>query len=137
MSAHLADIVARPNRGHHGTSGEGNIIVCADGFTVSVLTGGGCYCSPRPTLCLAGTRLARCPEPPGITSSVACDYPGPFTTAEVGFPSAQPEPWSEWSQYADRWMWPAEDDEDPTRIVYSYVPVELIAALVESHGGEA
>ena len=55
---------------------------------------------------------------------------GPWTHVEVGFPSDRPEPWAEWSQYV-------EDEKDPTGTVYAYVPLEMVEALVASHGGEA
>ena len=54
---------------------------------------------------------------------------GPFTRVEVGFPSQRPEPWSEWSVYAPV-------DVEPTEAIYAFVPVEMVRALVESHGGE-
>mgnify|MGYP000453333190 CR=1 FL=1 len=51
---------------------------------------------------------------------------GPYSHVEVGFPSVRPEPWSEWAQYA-------EDPSDPTRTVYSYVPIELVAEFILIH----
>ena len=86
-----------------------NLIECADGFGLSVIAGAGAYCQPR-------VQFRR-------------DYEGPYTAAEVGFPSARPEPWSEWREFA-------EDPDQPTGTVYSSVPVALIRALVDSHGGE-
>jgi hypothetical protein len=50
---------------------------------------------------------------------------GPWTAVEVGFPSAKP----------DLIMDYAEDTERPTETVYGYVPVELVLALIELHGG--
>lgn len=55
---------------------------------------------------------------------------GPFDAVEVGFPSDRPEPWADWEKYC-------EDTTDPTSTVYGYVPVDLVRALVESHGGAA
>lgn len=114
----LEQIVAAGNR-PHGTIP--NRITCADGFTLSVIAGPGVYCTPRPAL------LDNLPD--GLVSDAPKDYPGPYTAVEVGFPSARPEPWSDWSQRA-------EDEEEPTSTVYGYVPVEMVRALIESHGGE-
>lgn len=88
-----------------------NKITCADGFRLSVIAGGGTYCSPRP----------------GMT--VPEGYDGPFAAVEVGYPSERPEPWSEWEQFC-------ENTQDPTSTVYGFVPVEIVRTLVESHGGE-
>jgi hypothetical protein len=117
----LEDIIARGNRGDGSGYGE-NRITCADGFHLSVIAGGGTYCTPRPAF--------RPGPADGITSHVASDYRGPYTTVEVGFPSERPEPWDEWASYVD-------SSEEPTKTVYHYVPVELVRALVASHGGES
>lgn len=111
-------IVAAGNRPSGATP---NRITCADGFTLSVIAGPGVYCTPRPAL------LDSLPD--GLVSDAPRDYPGPYTAVEVGFPSARPEPWDEWSQRA-------EDEDEPTGTVYGYVPVEMVRALIESHGGE-
>jgi hypothetical protein len=89
-----------------------NNIVCADGFTLSVIAGAGTYCSPRPDLI---------EDMEGFT--------GPFTAVEVGFPSDRPEPWSEWEEWC-------ESPENPTSTVYGQVPVAAVRALVALHGGE-
>ena len=48
-----------------------------------------------------------------------------YTSVEVGFPSAREE-----------LLMPYVGDEDaPTETVYSYVPVDVVAAVVERHGG--
>lgn len=111
-------IVAAGNRPHGTTP---NRITCADGFTLSVIAGPGVYCTPRPALLDA--------LPDGLVSDAPRDYLGPYTAVEVGFPSARPEPWAEWSQRA-------EDEDEPTSTVYGYVPVDMVRALIESHGGE-
>ena len=54
---------------------------------------------------------------------------GPWTHVEVGFPSERPEPWEAWAEYV-------EDADKPTGTVYSYVPVEMVEALIALHGGE-
>ena len=113
MSAQLDQIAAvgtvSPTYSRRGK--PSNRITCKDGVTLSVVAGAGSYCSPRP----------------GFGSSR--DYEGPYTAVEVGFPSARPEPWLEWCSFAD-------DAEKPTETVYGWVPVEMVAALIQSHGGE-
>jgi len=90
-------------------------IRCVDGFKMSVQAGIGMYCTPRPD---------------GFTDDApGRDYEGPYTAAEVGFPSERPEPWSQWEELA-------ENPEDPISTVYGYVPFALIEALIELHGGE-
>lgn len=91
-------------------------IVCRDGFTLSVQAGSGSYCEPRPDWPFGGGAPA--------------DYEGPYTAAEVGFPSKRPRPWWTWKQWA-------ETPTNPTGTVYGYVPFEAIAALIARHGGEA
>lgn len=89
------------------------VIRCADGFRMSVISGYyGTYCNPRP----------------GFNQLL--NYSGPFTEVEVGFPSARPEPWDTWREYC-------ENVDEPTETVYAYVPVDVVRALVESHGGAA
>lgn len=109
----LADIkregTSRPDFSRTGK--PTNIIRCADGFSLSVVAGAGAYCSPRPGF------------------AEASDYEGPYTSAEVGFPSARPEPWSDWAPLA-------ENADIPTQTVYGWVPFELIEALIALHGGE-
>jgi hypothetical protein len=50
---------------------------------------------------------------------------GPWREVEVGFPSAIPL----------SIMAYAENVDNPTETVYGYVPIELVEALVEEHGG--
>jgi hypothetical protein len=50
---------------------------------------------------------------------------GPWTTLEIGFPSGADDLIMPW----------AEEPHNPTSTVYSYVPVGIIAELVEKHGG--
>ena len=56
------------------------------------------------------------------------DNDGPYTHVEVGFPSVAPP--ESWREYAEEW-------ERPTDTVYGYVPVELVQAFIDLHGGEA
>lgn len=50
---------------------------------------------------------------------------GPFSAMEIGFPSEKIDEFMEW----------AEDPENPTDTVYSYVPVEIILKVINSRGG--
>lgn len=50
---------------------------------------------------------------------------GPWSEVEVGFPSATP---TEIMSYA-------ETPETPTKTVYGYVPIRMVEALIEAHGG--
>lgn len=68
---------------------------------MSVQTGESNYCSPR-------------------------SNDGPWTSAEVGFPSARVEAFM---PYAD------SSDDDPTETVYGYVPIRIIEQVIEAHGG--
>lgn len=87
-------------------------ITCADGFSLSVVAGEGTYCHPRP----------------GMTAEDC--FEGPYEEVEVGFPSERPQPWADWVEYC-------ESPSDPTDTVYAYVPVALVRALVDLHGGAA
>jgi hypothetical protein len=111
-----------------------NWITCADGFKLSVIAGGGAYCSPRPGL--------------SLYDDVPDDYPGPYAAVEVGYPSERPEPWhctgwadgfdshedhdvcDGWQNYAD-----GEDYDDTS--VYARVPVQMVRDLIALHGGES
>lgn len=98
------------SRPENAVSGK---VVCADGFTMSVISGASTYCTPRNNI-------------------------GPYSKVEVGFPSEKPEPWSEWSRYAEIIAWDDEEEDqvDPTQIIYAYVPVDLVRDLISLHGGE-
>lgn len=105
----LENIIREGNRARRRPHGS-SFIRCQDGFEISVIAGHGTYCSPRPAIN---------DDPPF----------GPFKEVECGFPSDRPEPWEQWSKYA-------ETTSDPTGTVYGYVPVSLVRLLVEIHGGE-
>jgi hypothetical protein len=125
----LEDVIAHGNRGHNRAP-HSSLITCKDGFRLSVIAGGGTYCTPRPSFCWGDTHPQHIPEPPDhIVSDEVCDYPGPYSAVEVGFPTTRPEPWDEWSKHC-------EDPEKPTDTVYGYVPVDLVRSLVAAHGGE-
>lgn len=50
-----------------------------------------------------------------------------YTTVEVGFPSEQVPELLQW----------AEEPDHPTKTVYCYVPVEVVRAVIQAHGGLA
>ena len=50
---------------------------------------------------------------------------GPWTAVEIGFPSEQVEEFMEY----------AENPDAPTDTVYGYVPVEVVEAVINKHGG--
>ncbi|GAC1598842.1 MAG: hypothetical protein NVS3B25_25160 [Hymenobacter sp.] len=52
---------------------------------------------------------------------------GPWDEVEVGYPSV--DPGAEMRQFQD-------GEGDPTQSVFGYVPVELVRAFIEAHGGE-
>lgn len=80
-------------------------IVCADGFRLSVQASDTHYSCPRE------------------------NYPGvPYTQVEVGYPSA--DPGDELGEYQE-----SPGHNDRTEDVYPYVPIEIVEALIESHGG--
>jgi hypothetical protein len=51
---------------------------------------------------------------------------GPYTHVECGFPSSEPK--GELLEFA-------EDPDKPTQTVYPYVPVSIVMAELELHGG--
>ena len=55
------------------------------------------------------------------------DSEGPYTAVEVGFPSAS---WPEAAEYKE-----GGDSIDDSQTVFAYVPVELVEAYIEAHGG--
>ena len=75
-------------------------IRCADGFTMSVQASNRSYSTPR-------------------------DDVGPYTAAEVGFPSS-------YDFYLQEY---AEDPDRPTETVYGWVPAHVIRMCIEGHGG--
>ena len=80
-------------------------IVCADGFTMSVQASDFHYCDPR------------------------SDY-GPYTTAEVGFPSEKDPELEKFAEDPDALI-----ESGAVQTVYGYVPVEVIMDVIERHGG--
>lgn len=106
-------------------------VTCADGFTVSVQGSDGHYCT----------------DAEGKRPMYAETIVGPMRSLEVGYPSARPEPWAcPAGSEGDHWDRPEHDETgwecyaetpaSPTGTVYGKVPVEMVRALIESHGGE-
>lgn len=108
------NIVQNGNRTQRASEDRAARVHCADGFSMSVIAGGGCYCRPRPGDAFVGT-----PH----------NYAGPYHHVEVGYPTDRPEPWGAWEPYQ---MFFGQ----PTEAVYGYVPVAMVRALIEAHGGE-
>jgi hypothetical protein len=80
-------------------------IECKDGFAMSVQAHEGAYCIPRQ------------------------DYPStPYTHVECGFPSSKP--FAILCEYAELC-----GTDDYTKTVYAYVPVEVVQAELDAHGG--
>jgi hypothetical protein len=126
----LEDIIA------HGTSmgkDRNNKIKCNDGFEMSVIANWGAYCSPRPSYCRDNDYGQKPPcgncNDAGALGEVNCDFTGPYTRCEMGFPSVKPDPWILWAEFC-------EDESNPEGTVYPYVPVEMLRELVILHGGE-
>jgi len=126
LSGVLEATIMVGNRGHRKRTES--VVVCVDGFTVSVIAGGGTYCSPKPALCTCAFQGEGDPIISGVDEAPH-DYHGPYLSVELGFPSQRPEPWEVWGKYA-------EDPDAPMNTVYGYVPVGLVRALIRSHGGE-
>lgn len=111
MPDELDRIIRDGNRFHDYTCNTDNWLECVDGFQLSVIAGFGAYSTPH-----------------WIDAKPRTDPEGPFTHVEVGFPSARPEPWDQWSEYA-------ETPEESTDTVYGQVPAVMVRALVDAHGG--
>jgi len=61
----------------------------------------------------------------GMVYCAPRDDNGPYTHVEIGYPSSKEELIMEW----------AENEDEPTGTVYGYVPVEIVDAVIEKHGG--
>ena len=81
-------------------------IECKDGFTISVQAHDGAYCTPR------------------------SDYPStPYTHVECGYPNRTPKT-VELLEYAELC-----GTSDYKETVYGWVPVEVVQAELDAHGG--
>lgn len=88
-----------------------NRVVCADGFAVSVQASGWHYANDsHPSGEAAYWRLGD--EEPTY----------PFTTFEVGYPTTDPEPADVWDEYESGGVW-------------AWVPRQVVADLLDAHGG--
>ena len=82
------------------------VITCKDGFTMSVQAALANYCTPRE------------------------DYPDtPYTHVECGYPSSKPLT-KELREFAELF-----GDSDYTTTVYGWVPIEVVQAELDAHGG--
>jgi hypothetical protein len=86
-------------------------IQCTDGFRISVQAHYGAYCSPRPM------------------SPGQMEYIDEYFQVECGYPSAEVPELAQWKD-GDK-----EDRSSDTESVYGYVPVSVVLALIEKHGG--
>ena len=86
------------------------LVVCADGFTMSVQAHGGAYCSPR------------------------VENAERYDEVEIGFPN-ESEPLI--LQYMEGGFSDSEDgaEPDPTQSVYPYVPSSVVNLVLAKHGG--
>jgi len=81
-------------------------IECRDGFTVSVQADEGAYCTPRE------------------------NYPStPYTHVECGYPSSKPVT-KELCEFAELC-----GTDQYTETVYGYVPIAIVQAELDAHGG--
>ena len=83
------------------------LVVCKDGFEMSVQCGQSLYSSPK-------------------------DVAKRYSEVEIGFPSA-PEPLI--AEYAEDWEVEGDDDPRLGETVYGYVPVKLVNKVLKKHGG--
>ena len=84
------------------------MVVCADGFSMSVQANGGAYCSPR----VEGANR--------------------YDTVEIGFPSESEDLIL---RYMDGRFSVDGEERDPTDSVYAYVPVTVVSLVLAKHGG--
>ena len=84
------------------------LVVCADGFSMSVQANGGAYCSPR----VEGAER--------------------YETVEIGFPSESEDLILRYMEggYSEDGAEP-----DPTQSVYPYVPSSVVNLVLAKHGG--
>ena len=83
------------------------LVVCKDGFEMSVQCGQSLYSSPK-------------------------DVAKRYSEVEIGFPSV---PESLIAVYAEDWEVEGDDDPRLCETVYGYVPVILVNKVLKKHGG--
>ena len=87
-------------------------IVCADGFSVSCQAGANFYSMPRE------------------------DLEDEYFAFELGYPSEREELLDEYTEHdPELWLLYEKEPMDYTKQVYPYVPVEVVNAVIEKHGG--
>ena len=84
------------------------IVKCADGFEISIQASKFNYSTPRQDV-------------------------GPYITVECGFPSSMPNN-ANFREYAEPTN-SSKHGTNYTETVYGYVPIEIVIAELESHGG--
>ena len=86
------------------------LVVCADGFSMSVQANGGAYCSPR------------------------VEDAERYDEVEIGFPSESEDLIL---KYMEGGFSDSGDgaEPDPTQSVYPYVPVSVVSLVLAKHGG--
>ena len=84
-------------------------IICPDGFSFSMQASADHYSIPRTEL-----------------------RDGKYNAVELGFPSASDELIHE---YAEDCWWAEDETSAYTTTVYQYVPIEIVAKLIDKHGG--
>ena len=84
------------------------MVVCADGFTMSVQANGGAYCSPR------------------------VENAERYDAVEIGFPSESEDLILKYMEGGY-----SEDEEEPARTqsVYPFVPGSSVSLVLAKHGG--
>lgn len=104
-------------------------IVCQDGFSVSVQASSAHYCCPRYDQYQEGAVWHVENRSEYLSSSMPMRFDSdtfiPYKEVELGYPSEEDELIKEY----------AENEEDYTATVYGYVPVIIVEALIEKHGG--
>jgi len=83
------------------------LVICKDGFVMSVQCGQSLYSSPR-------------------------DVAKQYREVEIGYPSV-PEPLI--AEYAEDWEIEGDDDPRLCNTVYGFVPVKLVDQVLKKHGG--
>jgi len=88
------------------------LVVCADGFTMSVQAHGGAYCSPR------------------------ANDAERYDEVEIGFPNKSEPLILQYMEGGSSSTWSEDGAEpDPTQSVYPYVPSSVVNLVLAKHGG--
>jgi hypothetical protein len=76
------------------------------------------YCKDGSSLSVQGSHTHYC--------TPRIDRINYYSSVEVGYPSIVPP--ANWEEYCEQW-------ENPTDTVYGYVPVDMVEAFIQDHGG--